>query len=552
MNIRDFTTFCQQTLTRDQFLERLHFLENLEEECYDKGEEFNSKSLLELSALVTLVTKDKNEILFTELVTVDPNSDEYYYVQFCVDKGKKIKESIHKYVAIQDIQRMQQLLGEDEEYKALIADQMNSSFLDAIDAQKSSHRHNKKAIKRVKRLESLHPDAITGDIYPAIYAVFHKIFHLYKQQKNFNHGINAQILNILSVYRHYLESESSNNFPEDREQIRRIIHLRESFEEAASQMKETLSEAFRKINQEFLQLSLTHIYQAFILSVDSTRSSSEKYLASSPEGVFSTSDQGHYNKVYNIMERTIRKGICFNMNGCVSEAVWKIQRIEMKALEMVGYALAAISCSVQSMMSNWETRIEFINKSELVQSSFYPSESKKWGRNLDRLIFLHATCMQNEKYSGTIDCYWKRELDLLSKPIVKMSGGGAYTIQNSLSHKFLSCRGEEVKEGQNKKSLKVKISEIAVVEEEKGSSRIIWELIDGGIGTVKIRNMATNQHLTCLVENARRAKIMGSSDLASEKRSIGLPYQGLWKIVKIEDILAEIQKGRRGIKSVIS
>jgi hypothetical protein len=570
ISIQDYTTINHQILTKNQFYDRYHFLSRLEEELDDHSEQMDPKNAQELAVLVNLFIKEKQNVLFKkELVERDHEKNEYYYVRFQDDPDDRIEKltnSIKKCLAIKSTKAMLHFFQHDQWYKSAILNQIHTTYLNSLVALKNSHEINMKMIKTIKRIESLHMDVMTTDIYPIITRIFSLIFESYSKQIEFNKQYNEQILDFI-----FLHQENDQESLSQREQLtssqisakRRIIEnigqLGENLTKSNSQLEEVISFASQKVSYEFNKLSPSFgyipSYKAFIAGVDATMQETNRHLISSNDVVKVSWDlKLHYNKVFRSIDTVLKHKSHYDIDkDCSNDAVWIIEYADTKILEATRYALASISFSVQSMKSNWNIKMNALNQrfTHLLAFSTQTNSCKNkeiyLSQRLNEILALQSICIQNAKHSEEIRRSLEEEQHLFEQEVTSISERAQKVfIRNSSTNKYLKCNGEEILDEKHIK-LGHKHSTISLVPYEE-SNRIIWDLIEGDGGKM-IRNTVSSQYLTHSPDEIRlkEIRVIGTYEhFLNQKRLLAVEkFQGQWKEIKIEDVLAKAHQLRK-------
>jgi hypothetical protein len=551
INIKDYATLNHQVITKNQFYERYHFLSDQEEELDNKNEKLDPENVQELSVLVTLVTKEKKRFLLgQELVEVSSRENKYYHVQFQNENIEKLNNSIKKCLSIKNVDEMLKFFKEDQKYRRSILNQISTTYLDTIRALKKSHEINIDMIRIIKRIESLHMDVITADIYPMIKKIFLNISASYNKQMEFNKKYTEQVVDFISIYKN--DQELQNNVLRKKGIIESIRQLGNNFTKSNIQLKNLISKASEKVKDEFANLSPDSSYKIFLEGLDSNIQRTCRYLISSKnDDVKASLEVGHhYNKVYDQINRAIKRGSNYDIeNDCSNYAVWKIERADAVILEATRCALASLSYSVQSMESNWTIKMDAIHHrlthllAFSIQNNTCKNKEVNLSKFLDEILELQSICVQNEKHNEEIRKCQEKEQALFDQEVTKISGKTKVFIQNSFSNKYLICHGEEVLDEKNIKNLQLKHSMISLVDHHD-SNRIIWDLIEGSSGGTMIRNTVSCQYLTYSPDDthSKEGFVKGKHQVSSklERISIAEKFEGQWKVIKIEDVLKKV------------
>lgn len=551
------------TLTKQEFYKRYQALTKLEEDLDEKGENLSDSDAIELSALVSLVIKDRKEILLGEQ-KIKIGVDKYYCIQFQKNKIEKIKETIQKCLDISSIDEMLKFFESEAWYREAILSRVTTVYLDTLEALRTSHKINKDMLKVIKKLESLQVDVISADIYPALSKVFFQVLELYKVQKRLNEDYNKQILNILSLYQQVFADRKnliSNINHEEKRALNEITNLGESFIVNCTYIENQIKETFDKAINELAKLATNSSYKVFITSIPSTGVKSGKYLVVSKDTLIETADPTHYNHVSQYIEKSLKlKENSSKIEAdCSTSAVWKIERVDGKILSRTSYTLASLSNSLQLIESSWKVKLSILSQKSDYFNLFSNNagsddEESFFERFLNKIIFLQATCIQNKKHNKEIDLYYETEEELLYRPISSVGKGEKVFIQNTLTKKYLICPEQEITEEERKSHRRHKDSALCFTDSLEMDDRTIWQLTEGYYaGSIMINNVISGRYLIhSRQKNSKSTEIVGNPQIHIKQETIRNKsflartqlYEGLWKFIKIEDTIREIEKWR--------
>lgn len=545
----------QQTLTRIEFYKRYNALVDLEEKLADEGKTLDSKDAIELTALVNLMKKDKTSILTTE-EKVEISKDEYYFVQFneTNNKIKRLKEQIQDTLQIQNVIEMVKCCDTKPWYKNYVLRQTRSEYLDLLEVFKNSHRINIDIIGIVKKLEALQTDSVVSDIYPILKDLFSAFFKTYHFQQVFNNKCSNQALAMLKMYEKALDEQwLCEKILQQEEKIgAALINEQKAFKQAHEDTKALIMSTFKKIELELEKLTPLASYKAFIVGMDSTGNKTGRYLSSSAtDRLIGTLKVQEVNQISRYLdkalEQTDKKPVNEIENGCSGYTVWTIERADIKLLTNMQQAFGALFHSMVLMESNWEVRMNLMNEKSKQSSAFTKGKDKDTTEisflheRLNRIFYLHATCIQNRRHNIEIDKCFKKETELLAEKIPFMERGSKVLLRNSKSKKYLMCENPIVDESKEKQK-----NAVISFTDQANHERAVWDFIDERTGGISLRNAISKHYLTCSADSlVPDMKVVGNP-LLNKQRTPSLIelFEGRWLLKKIQDQILEIERER--------
>lgn len=521
-----------------------------------KGEKLKLKAAIELAALAELVEKDRTTILSSKEI-VKINDTSYYYVQFNenIIKINKLKEQILETWKIQDPEKMACAFEKKLWYKNGITSQIKNEYLDLMNVYKNTHNININIIKMIKKLEALQTDVIVSDIYPKLRELFLKFFKLYQIQKSFNSACSTQAIALLNMYKIGQEWSPQKITEKERKITAGLKENEENFKQEHKDTKTLILNTFKKIGEELDKLSPTASYKVFIVGMNSRRCETERYLAASStkDRLIATLDLAEYNRIsHNVLRALKSKTEATEIEkSCSGSMIWSIERAEIKQLESLQQAFGALFHSIQLIESNWEIKMRIINQNSAQSNAFakgkakYKTEIPFLQGCLNRIFYLHATCIQNRRHNIEIDRFFKTESELLDQKIFLMDRGSKVLIQNSNSKQYLTCAENPSVDGAEESQKKCKDSKISFTDASQ-DERSVWELIDERNGGIMLKNVISKCYLKSSPEShLKQIDVVGNSQSYIQKTHTASKvqlYEGLWGIKKVYDYILQTEK----------
>lgn len=565
-----FEALWGNTINKDECYAKYEHLAHLEEELSEQGKVLSESDSQELLALADLVMRDQSSILCGR-IKIEIGQQKYYYVQFQDQKILQLRNTsntIERYLKINNLTTMFEAFETTEWYRKRVISYITVDYMDTLTALRSSHQFNMDALKIIKRLESLHVDIMTADIYPAFNAIFDRIFELYKEQKQFNEECNKQILGIIQHY-----DKLSSNQQEFVKKIsqemsnvtKSLAKSGDNFKTRCSSIIELTDKAFNKATQELARVAESSSDKVFITSLVATSEKSKEsmirtYMVFDQDKLFETVEPSYRNHVDQYIRAALNKKTdCHQIEAaCSQPAVWIIEKVDKRMLNSATYALASISHSVKQIQSSWKTKFNVLDRK---LPDFKPfllginsrNEQDFLEKSLSGISLLHVICIQNILHSKKIDEYQQREFEVFDRRAPRMQSMQSVFIQNSFSGKYLMCQEEEVL---GKPGKRHNDSEVFLVPAQNLNDKAIWHLAKGEHeGSLIISNMVSKRYLIHSQKNVQLGirsgtKVMGNPLMHIKDKSLRKEpdsksilentqmYEGLWKFAKIHDLIS--------------
>lgn len=566
INLNEPSTFKGLTLTRVQFQKRYEILTDLEETLDSRGEKLDSTSLKELSELVRLVIKEQGSILKKEKIEVD--KDHYYYIEFRKDRTEKIKTRIAACLQLESMEDMLNMFKTSNWYRRIVVSHTSTASVDMLQTLRNSHEFSMGAIRIVKRLHALQLDALTGDVYDTLTRLFEQIFNLSEEQKGLNDAYNNEIFRALSFYRLVLDDPEKfiEILPKEETKINSsLISLGNGFRKKCDPIKTAIKDAQEKTSEELKRVADFTPYKVFITSILSTGQDSGRFVVSSANGMWASTNMQHYNRVWQYMETSLKKGKGAQEveENCSNEAVWLIERADKKILDSVNYALASVAHSIQQIESNWNTRLNQLNQkieNHLLRKRDLKNHELFLKACLNKILFLHAICFQNSNISRQITVFLSAERNLLDQHIAQAGTGEKVFIRNTGSQQYLVCPEKEISDEEllsfkQRNFKRYKDSELVLTPSPESTDRSIWHIVRNGAEEegMRIRNVVSKRFLVHpLNSRAPEIKVMGNPLIHIRNNfilRIAETYEGLWKLIKTDDVLREVKNKKEQVLS---
>lgn len=579
-----FETLWGKTISRDECYVRYEYLAKLEEDLLDQGKALSDSDSQELKNLVKLVAKDQSSILRGRK-TIEIGQKKYYYVQFHDPKVlqlEKTSNAIKRYLEINSLTKMVEAFEKTDWYRKSVIRHVTVDHMDAITALRSSHQFNMDALQIVKRLESLHVDIMTADIYPAFQAIFTKIFELYGAQKQFNDACSKQILCMIQHYDKLFDREQEfvkEIFPIENAVAKKLAQLEADFKEQCSSIIKLTDRAFNKATQELDRTVQSVPDKVFMASLVATSEKLRACMIKScvvfdQDKLFETADPTYRNRfskdVRSSLDRNskdspdVEQQIKQIEASCSQAAVWVIEKVDKRMLNSAKHVFTSISHSVKQIQSTWKAKFSGLDRKLPTFRSFLRGidDSNRHDfreRCLSGLSFLHTICIQSMLHSKEIHEICQREREVFDRQPFRMQAVQSVFIQNSLSGKYLMCQEAEVA---GASGMRHADSEVFLIPPQQLNDRAIWHLAKGEHeGSIIISNMVSKRYLVHSHEfvhlgTQSGTKVMGnplthikdkSSRREPDSKSIlesTQIYEGLWKFIKIHDLISEAMRDR--------